>query len=66
MDGNNVNRVRINATQDAKGRYKLEATAEFETPGAAATNLAEALRSAESALAAEGYVLLRADKNKKE
>jgi len=51
-------RVRINAAQDAKGFYKLEATAEFDTVEDAAKNVADALVAANASLTAAGFKVI--------
>ena len=48
-------RVRINAAQDAKGFFKLEATAEFDTVEEAADNVAKALTAANASITAAGF-----------
>ena len=53
MEGNN-HRVRINASQDAKGYYKLECTAEFDSVEEAALNMANGLVRARAELIAQG------------
>ena len=54
----NLSRVRINATQDAKGFFKLEATAEFETVDQAAQALADAITKARLTMTAAGLKVL--------
>jgi len=54
VDSSN-HRVRINATQDAKGFFKIEATAEFDTVEDAAAKVAEALTAATASITAAGF-----------
>ena len=51
-------RVRINASQDAKGFFKLEATAEFDTVEEAADNVAKALTAAATSITAAGFKVI--------
>jgi hypothetical protein len=51
-------RVRINAAQDAKGFYKIEATAEFDSVEEAAANVAAALVAGRESITAAGFKVL--------
>jgi len=53
-EGSTEPRVRVQATQDAKGLWKLEATAEFSSAEAATDNLVKALKMAQTKIAAAG------------
>lgn len=57
---NNNHRVRINAAQDAKGFFKIEATAEFDTVEEAAAKVAEALTAATASIIAQGFKVVTA------
>jgi hypothetical protein len=63
MDNVNIGRCRINFAQDAKGKIKLDITAEYETPEISALMLSKAIDLARETAEAKGLKILEAISN---
>lgn len=54
-------RCRMNLAQNAKGKFQLDITAEYETPEESARMLADAIDRANAVVAQKGLQLVTAD-----